>query len=329
MKGSKSQGTLFELPREQLPAAPIDPEHVALAERLPPSVRLGGMSWAYPGWRGLVYATQANPKRLAADGLPAYATHPLYSAVEIDRSFYEPLPEPELRRFFDQVPAHFRFLVKAHQECSLQRFPKHARYGRKSGESNARYLDPHYAAEAVVGPIAAALGPKLGGILFQFPPEPVRAPDAFASDLGEFLARLPKGVPYAVELRSPGLLTSAYASALVSSGAVHCHNVWGAMPSLLAQARALPPPTRRPLLIRWLFRPGDDYQKAEARFAPFDRLREEDGVNRGTIAQLVCKAAQSGVESLVLVDNKAEGCAPESIHRLAAAIAAASETSGP
>jgi uncharacterized protein YecE (DUF72 family) len=279
------------------------------------------MSWSYPGWRGLVYGRDVPAGSLAASGLSAYAQHPLLGAVEIDRSYYEPLGSETLRAYAEQVPAGFRFLVKAHEDCTVRRYPLHARYGRKRGELNPLYLNAEYAAEAVVGPVQSALGARLGALLFQFSPspEPVAA-QAFAAELGNFLARLPRGVPYAVELRTAELLSTHYAEALAQGGAVHCHNAWSGMPPILAQAKQLPPAARNPLLIRWLLAPGEVYADARDRFRPFDRISREDIAVRSAIARLVVKAAARGVPALVLINNKAEGCAPESAIRLARAI---------
>ena len=317
---TQTQGTLFELSREVVEAAPARPEQVELAARLPAGVRLGTMSWTFPGWRGLVYAAQARSERLAAEGLAAYAQHPLLRAVEIDRSYYDPLSRASFRELAQQVPEDFRFLVKAHQVCTIQRFPQHARHGKQRGAENPLFLDAAYASEAVVAPTLEGLGAKLAGLLFQFSPEDFGPPQRFAARLREFLSALPKQVTYAVELRSAGLFTPAYAAALEESGAVHCHNAWGALPSVLAQAKALPPAARRPLIVRWLFPPGDSYAAASERLAPFDRIVLEDPTRREAIARLVGNALRHDVPALVLVNNDAEGCAPESIDRLARAI---------
>jgi uncharacterized protein YecE (DUF72 family) len=314
------QGTLFELPREKVEAAPARSEQVELAARLPAGIRLGTMSWTFPGWRGIVYAANARAERLAAEGLAAYAQHPLLRAVEIDRSYYDPLSSESFRGLAEQVPEGFRFLVKAHQACTIQRFPQHARYGKKRGGENPLFLDAAYASEAVIGPTLEGLGVKLSGLLFQFSPEDFGAPQRFAERLQSFLAGLPKGVTYAVELRNPSLFTPAYAAALAAGGAVHCHNAWGELPSVLAQAKALPPVARRPLVVRWLFPPGDSYAAASERLAPFDRIVAEDVTRRDAIARLVANALRHDVPALVLVNNDAEGCAPESIERLARAI---------
>jgi uncharacterized protein YecE (DUF72 family) len=269
-----------------------------------------------------VYAADADPKWLAEAGLTAYSQHPLLRSVEIDRSFYEPLPEPYFAACAKQVPEDFRFLVKAHEQCTLVRFPRHARYGKKQGEPNPRFLDPAYAAEAVVAPSQAGLGAKLGALLFQFPPQDVGHPDAFAERLQRFLERLPRGIPYAVELRNAELLTPLYAQALEVSGAVHAHNAWGNMPSVLAQARRIPPVARKPLIIRWLMRSGDDYEGARSRFLPFNRLAEPDLTQRDSIATLLHQALAHQVPAFVLINNKAEGSAPASVLELARALMA-------
>ncbi len=317
---STPQPELFPLSPRTLPAAEVPAADVATAAQLSPSVRLGTMTWSYPGWVGTVYATKATATDLANVGLTAYVKHPLLRAVEIDRTYYEPVPAHALRALADQTPDDFRFVVKAHEDCVVTRFPLHARYGKKKGEANPRYLDAAYTAGAVVEPFVEGLGSKGGALLFQFPPRAIDQPQAFARELHEFLTRLPKGVCYAVELRNPELLTHDYADALNDAGAIHCHSSWTTMPSVIAQAKRIPPSARNPLLVRWLLRPGETYEVAGARYAPFDRLVDEDPARREAIARLVDQCDQHGVPAIVLVDNKAEGCAPKSIARLARAL---------
>jgi uncharacterized protein YecE (DUF72 family) len=316
------QRDLFALPAREIRAAdfPIAVREAAAA--LPPGVRLGTMSWNYPGWRGLVYALDAPVKALSALGLTAYARYPLARTVEIDRTYYEPLPARDLAAYAAQVPDDFRFIVKAHDACVLTRFPSHARYGARSGQPNPLFLDAAHATDAVVGPLVEGLGARLGVVLFQFPPQDVGGGGAFTARLGAFLERLPRGPTYAVELRNADLVSAAYGDALAAAGAVHVHNVWSSMPAIGDQARRLPPATRRPLVVRWLFPRGDSYEEAGARYEPFSRLVDEDAASRAAVADLVARALAHDVPAFVTVDNKAEGCAPESLLRLAREIAA-------
>ncbi len=313
------QPSLFELAPRVLDGADVPFEQRELGARLSPELRLGTMSWSFAGWRGVVYGENVSPKLLAESGLTAYAKHPLLRTVEIDRSFYDPLPASYFVGASRQVPDDFRFVVKAHEACTLLRFPEHTRYGKRRGDTNERYLDAAYTSDAVVAPVAEGLGEKLGVLLFQFVPQDVGHPRAFAERLHTFLAALPRGVPYAVELRNPELLTRDYAAAL-DGLALHAHNVWGSMPSVLEQARLIPPRARKPLVVRWLMRRGDDYESARSRFLPFSRLVEPDLPNRRAIATLIAKALAHGVPAFVVVNNKAEGSAPASIFELARAI---------
>lgn len=305
---------------DALEAAPW-PAATELANRLPERLRLGTMSWTYPGWIGLLYAAHLREKQLVQRGLTAYVQHPLLRTVELDRTYYEPLPEATYAQFAAQVPDDFRFVAKAHEDCTHVRFPPHARYGARAGQRNPRLLDVAYATERVIGPFVQGLGRKAGPLVFQFSPFEVRSPQRFAEALHTFLRQLPKGVTYAVELRNAELLTDAYGAALADTGALHCHNAWGRMPSVLEQHARLPETTRRPLIARWLTRPNDSHEAARKRFAPFDKLVEEDLQRRDHLAKLTHQALSEGAEAFVVVSNKAEGCAPESLLRLAGAIA--------
>jgi uncharacterized protein YecE (DUF72 family) len=202
----------------------------------------------------------------------------------------------------------------------VHKFPQHARDGQQRGRVNDLFLDVDYAVSRVIDPALQGLGERLLTVLWQFSPQDSSDPSGFAARLGEFLLRLPKTCRYAVELRNRELLTPEYAAALSASGAIHCHNAWTAMPGLLEQARATPVSARHPLLIRWLLRPGERFEQARTRYLPFDRIVAEDLQTRADVVTLATKAHAHGVPAYVLVDNKAEGCAPESIIRLAQAI---------
>jgi uncharacterized protein YecE (DUF72 family) len=240
--------------------------------------------------------------------------------VEIDRSFYEPLSVDTYAQLASQVPADFRFVAKAHEACTTVRFPSHARYGARAGQRNPLLLDVAYATDQVIRPFVEGLGGNAGPLVFQFSPFEVHSPVRFAERLHQFLRQLPKGPTYAVEIRNAELLTEAYAQALADTSVLHCHNVWGRMPSVLEQRARLPKETRRTLLIRWLSRPGDTHESARQRYLPFDRLVEEDPPRREHVATLTRELLTAESEVIVVASNKAEGCAPETLARLAESI---------
>jgi len=302
----------------------VPPALAAIAADVPPTVRLGTSSWAFPGWAGIVYDRPASPTRLARDGLAAYARHPLLRAVGIDRTYYAPISAAAFAAYAAVVPDNFRFLVKAHELCTIARFPRHARYAAHAGEHNVLCLDAAYATDEVVGPFMEGLRDHAGPLLFQFPPQDVVAlggPSRFAERVHTFLRALPRGPLYAVELRNRELLTDAYVAALADVGACHCLNAHPSMPPVRAQADWLGPPEPRALVIRWMLASGYAYEAAKAHYQPFDRLVDEDAVTHDAIADLCLAAAAAARPAFVIINNKAEGSAPLSAFRLAERIA--------
>lgn len=316
----KRTGTQLDLFGEVQPAA-VPAELAAVAARLPERIRIGTSSWSFPGWAGIAYQGVVPQPRLARSGLAAYARHPLLRAVGIDRTYYGPIEAADFAAYAAAVPERFRFLVKAHEACTVSRFPTHARYGAQRGQANPLFLDPDYAAAAVVAPVLEGLGEKAGPLLFQFPPQDVAAlggADRFAQRLHAFLAELPRGPLYAVELRNAELLHPAYFDALADVGACHCVNAHPTMPDVASQARAALAARPPALVVRWMLHRGFAYETARDRYAPFDRLVDEDEPTRAAIAR---QCAAAGIPSFVIINNKAEGSAPLSAFRLAARIA--------
>jgi uncharacterized protein YecE (DUF72 family) len=324
------QLTLFETapaaapPRGPRPA-PHDAGLAPLAAALPPRLRLGTSSWSFPGWQGLVYEGPVSAGSLARHGLAAYARHPLLRCVGVDRTYYGPVEAQYFRTLAAQVPDDFRFVVKADERCTLLRFGPHPRHGDARGTMNPLFLDSAYAAEKVVAPLVDGLGEKAGVLVFQFPPQDLRPAGGaarFVARLGAFLEALPRGPRYGVEIRNADVFGPDYAATLAAVSASPCIAVHPSMPEPGVQAAVLaaePPPV---FVCRWMLRRDLGYEEAKARFAPFDRLQAEDVRVRTTIARLAASAVRAGRDAYVTVNNKAEGSAPLSIARLAAAIAA-------
>lgn len=316
-------GTPSALPPPVEPAK-VPAELQRLAARLPRSLHLGTSSWTFPGWAGFVYDREYRESALARYGLAAYAQHPLLTGAGIDRTFYAPLAATEFAEFADQVPEHFRFLVKAYSGLTTApdgRRGELSGRGERSGSAASVFLDPDHAMRTVVEPAVRGLRDRLGAILFQFSPLGpafTRRPAAFAQALATFIGALPRSVPYAVELRDPELLGADYEAALRESGAVHCSNVHPRMPPVDRQVSAELP---GPLVVRWMLHPAQQYEAAGERYAPFDRLVDEDPVNRSRIAARIAQALDAGREVHMIASNNAEGSAPQTLFALAAAVA--------
>ncbi len=131
--------------------------------------------------------------------LPAYAGR--LDAVEVNATFHR-MPRPgTLAGWREQVPAGFRFALKAPQRITFR-----ARLAGAEGTLRT-FLER-----------AAELGPKLGPILFQVPPTMKRD----LPGLREFLALLPRGLPLAFEFREPSWLEDGVFTALAEASAALC-----------------------------------------------------------------------------------------------------------
>ncbi len=282
----------------------------SLAQKLPDGLYLGTSSWSFPGWKGIVYDRSVSQTVLARHGLAAYAQHPLFRTVGIDRTFYAPISATDFADYAATVPEHFRFVVKAHEMVTRVRTKD------DSASPNPVFLDVDYAMEEVIGPCMEGLGERASVLLLQFPPQRVDSVDSFSKKLHRFLEALPKELLYALELRNPELLSESYVEAIRDVGACHCFNVHPTMPSLEAQARRIDPASLPAVVVRWMLRRNRTYGDAKDAFYPFNKLAEPDEDSRKAIATL-CRGAK---RAFVIVNNKAEGSAPLSLIRLAEAI---------
>ncbi len=304
----------------EIAPATITSEVHELARQLPKGIRLGTSSWHFPGWRGMVWADTVPPGDLSRHGLAAYAQHPLFTTVSVDRSFYAPLSAWQYAVYARQVPEHFRFVVKAPSALTM---PWTHTEPSEKNTSNAHFLDAACAIDQFVGPVMEGLGAKAGALLFQFPPlgrALTRAPERFIAQLQEFLGRLPQGPLYAVEMRDDRMITRRFFSSLHEVRARYCLGVHPRMPPVATQAAAMAGVGPGPLIVRWNLRAGYGYEDARTRFTPFDQLVDEDSATRLSIAQLCAGTLAAGQECTIIVNNKAEGSAPLTLLKLAQAI---------
>ncbi len=287
----------------------------ALAARLPRNVRFGTSSWSFPGWEGIVYPGKATAARLAREGLIDYARHPLLTTVGIDRGFYAPIPREDLRRYAEQLPQGFLCCAKAPAAVTGASL-----LGAR--EPNPDFLNARRFEEEMLLPFREEFAEHTGPFLLQFPPAPREtrlAPGAFAAALDRFLDELPREFHYGVELRDPALLTTEYRRVLLRHGAAHVYNAATGMPMPGEQARDVPPEAPV-VVVRLLLRPGTGYDERREEFLPFNRIVDENPEMRRDTLNLI--RAAEGRPVYVLVNNKAEGCAPATIRALAEELAA-------
>jgi uncharacterized protein YecE (DUF72 family) len=136
---------------------------------------LGCPGWGVKTWVGRLFPTGTRPTEF----LERYAQ--VFNTVEGNTTFYA-LPAPDtVERWRDQVPAEFRFCFKFPREIS------HDKLLIDCAAEVATFVDR-----------VAPLGDRLGTLFLQLPP---RFDGAQLARLRTFLAGLPTGFDYAVELR--------------------------------------------------------------------------------------------------------------------------------
>jgi uncharacterized protein YecE (DUF72 family) len=161
-------------------------------------IRIGTSGYSYPEWRGSFYPEKFPTGKM----LPYYAER--FSTVEINNTFYR-MPNAKTIAGWDaETPAHFSFTLKAPQRIT------HFARLRDIDDSLRYFLDT-----------ADALGPKLGTVLFQLPPN-------FKKDLARLdglLTRLPAGLRCALEFRHESWLAEDVYERLRTANAALCRPI--------------------------------------------------------------------------------------------------------
>lgn len=166
-------------------------------------VSVGTSGYVYRHWRKGVFYPEGLPQR---DELGYYTTR--FRTVELNNPFYR-LPTPEMfDRWRDTTPPGFQFAVK------VSRYITHIKRLRNVSDELALFLDR-----------AGRLGPKLGPILFQLPPNQQIDLDR----LRAFLALLPEDRRSVLEFRHPSWHIREVYQCLTEHGAALCIPVGGGL----------------------------------------------------------------------------------------------------
>ena len=113
-----------------------------------PQIRIGISGWRYPGWRGTFYPKDLVQRR----ELEFAAQH--FNTIELNGSFYSLQRPKNYREWNSQTPADFVFAIKG------GRYITHMRRLQDVERPLANFF-----AQGLL-----SLGPKLGPIVWQFPP---------------------------------------------------------------------------------------------------------------------------------------------------------------
>jgi len=295
----------------------------AVAALAAKGVFIGTSSWKYPGWFGQLYEhdryvwrgkfAKARFERLC---LAEYAE--VFKTVSVDAAYYQFPSRHWLEEMVSQVPGDFQFSLKVTDEITMNKFPNLPRFGRRAGKSNENFLNAGLFASAFLG-ACEPFKANMGVLMFEF--SQFHSGDfargrEFVAALDEFLAKLPRGWRYGVEIRNRNFLQSEYFAMLARHGATHTYNSWQDMPPVSEQI-ALPRSRTNPdfFAARFLLRPGRKYEEAVKLFSPYEHVNDPYPEGRRAAANLIRNATTAGnrAGAYIYLNNRFEGNALESI----------------
>ena len=286
-------------------------------------VFIGTSSWKYEGWLGQLYTPsryeyrgKVAKTRFERNCLGEYAS--VFKTVSVDAAYYTFPRREYLQGLSDQVTDDFRFGFKVTDAITVKKFPNLPRFGAKAGQVNRDFLNADLFATAFLKP-CAEIREKVGVLMFEFSkfwPADYEHGRDFVGDLDVFLAKLPKGWPYAIELRNESWLRDEYFSCLARHGVTHLYNSWQAMPPVSEQM-ALPGSRTNSGLIaaRFLLKPGRKYEEAVKSFQPYDKTKEinEEARRAGECLIVEGERYEPRRKTYIYVNNRLEGNALNTI----------------
>jgi uncharacterized protein YecE (DUF72 family) len=277
-------------------------------------VYVGTSSWKYSGWRGMlydesryVYRGKFAESRFEKNCLSEYAE--VFKTVCVDAAYYTFPTAAKLEAMAAQVPADFQFAFKVTDEITIKKFPNLVRFGHRAGKPNEHFLRADVFTTAFLQP-CQMIRQNVGVLLFEFSrfyPSDYEHGRDFLADLDKFLGQLPKGWPYAVEMRNHHWLQPEYFDCLARHGVAHVFNSWDAMPAVTEQM-ALAGSRTNPDLVaaRFLLKPGRKYEEAMKTFQPYDRVQEANPEARAAGRKLIAEGKQAGdkQKTFIYVNNR-------------------------
>ena len=203
-------------------------------------ILIGTQGWNYAAWVGPFYP----PGTRSTEFLSTYAR--AFRVVEVDSTFYAVPDARAVRAWNERTPPDFTFTLKMPKEVRL-----------RGAEDLVRdFLDR-----------ARELGPKLGPILLQMPPD--FAPEERLA-VERFLPSLPRDLRFAIEFRDKRWMRAEVLEILAENGVALAlsDGRWIAREKMLQLVQR---PTADFLYIRWM---GPDREITDYSRLQFDRSEE-------------------------------------------------------
>lgn len=249
----------------------------------------GGQGWLYKDWVGTFYPP-------GTDGLTMLAEYGrVFQTVEVDSSYYATPDVRTVEGWRKRSPEGFRFSLKAPSEVT------HVRRFRDAEPQFLEFVER-----------ARLLGPKLGAILVQCPPDFDPSDDNREALFGFMRSQLPRDIAIALELRDERWYDDALFE-LSRENSFALAVTEGSYASMELAARIVDEAVARPpadfAYIRWL---GD------RSLTKFDRVQRERTSSLDGWERLI-RALRRGVRDIYgYANNHYQGHSPATIRAVLA-----------
>ncbi len=257
---------------------------------LPAGLRVGTSSWSTASWRGVFYSDKCR----AGNYISEYSR--VFDTVEIDSTFYGTPRPATVQGWKEKTPDGFLFAAKAPRVITHEKV----------------LVDCEDEVRAFLR-VMDLLEDRLGPILFQFPYFNRKAfpnADGFIERLKRFVASLPEGRRYAVEVRNKGWVTERLLGPLRERGIAFCliDHPW--MTRVDEIHRRVNPVTADFSYIRFI---GDRHE-IEAETQDWDRLIWDRTEDMDLWTPIIQDILNKGVHNVfVYFNNHYAGHAPGSV----------------
>jgi uncharacterized protein YecE (DUF72 family) len=298
----------------------LDRSRTRLADLATQGIFIGTSSWKYPGWCSQVYDEQRyftrgkfSEAKFNRSCLSEYAQ--TFRTVCVDAGYYQFPTESYLSNLCQDVPDGFRFAFKVTDDITIKKFPNLPRFGAKAGIFNPHFLSAGLFRERFLKS-CEPFRDKIGPLIFEFSTfhkHEFEHGGDFVAALDTFLADLPKGWEYGVELRNKNWLVPEYFATLRNHGVAHVLNNWSRMPSVGEQMILPESETADFSVSRFLLKPGVSYENAVKTYQPYTGTKEANPEARTAATNLVKQSLQKKRRCYIYVNNRLEGNAPLTI----------------
>jgi len=278
------------------------------------SLYIGTCSWKYPSWKGLVYSAAGNINYLAE-----YSQK--YKTVEVDQWFWSlfsenapALPkEDTVKEYIDSVPTDFLFTIKVPNSITLTHFYK--KKGDKELTPNRHFLSLELFGQFLdrINPMASSIGM----LMLQFEylnKQKMKSEDEFLEQLGNFLKKVPRKYPIAIEPRNPNYLNVRYFDFLSAHDCSHVFLQGYYMPSIVEVYTKNKDFIGKTVVIRLH---GTERGAIEEKAGDkWNEIVEPKDGEIDSIADMIRELKSKGVNIFLNINNHYEGSAPLTIKKI-------------